>query len=640
MLRIARPPMLPPRAAPVHTFAILLAGLSGAQADWSSYGNAPGGGRFVEADEINPANVDRLAVAWTFRSGDVSDGSGGTSQTSFQATPLYFDGKVILCTPYNRLVALDPATGAEIWSFDPGVDISETAASRQTDGAPLRCRGVVGWEDEAATGLCARTVFLGTIEARIHAIDAPTGQPCLAFNGGAPIDLNSLPANGQGEVNISSPGAVVGDTVVFGTSIGDNTFAQMQQGTVRAFDARTGALVWSFEPVAAGMRGRTGAANVWAPISASPELGLVYLPTTSPSPDYYGGERVGDMPHTDAVVALSAATGDPVWSFKVVRHNLWDYDLASQPIVVSTGAGAVDRPVVVQATKQGFVYVLDAASGEPVFPMREIAAPPSSVPGETASPVQVVPELPAPVARIELDPRDGFGLTVLDAWQCRRRLGRLDYHGLFTPPSARGALHVPGYAGGVNWGGISADPNRRILVVNAMNMAAEVRVLPEADFRAAAADGGDFQSTMMRGTPYGMQRRILSGFLQVPCTPPPWGEITAIDLATGGTLWRRPHGQILRWGFETPDEWGSPGMGGTMVTTTGLIFVGASMDRRIRAYDLATGNLLWRHDLPASGMASPMSYVHEGRQYVLIAAGGHAAFGEFGDALVAFALPD
>ncbi len=627
--------------------AVMLSGLVLAvpanAAEWSSYAGPPGGGRYVPLDEIGPANVAGLDVAWTYRSGDKSDGTGEVSQTSFQATPIYFDGRLIFCTPFNRVVALDPATGRELWSFDPKVDIAQHAETRRTDGAPLRCRGVTGWSaDDAvgnAYGLCSRTVFLGTIDARIYALDAESGKPCPVFNGGLPIELNKLPPSGNGEVNISSPPAVIGDKVVFGLSIGDNGYADMPDGVVRAFDARTGELAWSFDPIPEALRDKTGAANVWAPLSADTALGKVFLPTTSPSPDYYGGQRTDPLPYADAVVALSAETGEPDWAFQVTRHNLWDYDLASQPVVVPTGAGSVDGPVVAQATKQGLLYVLDARTGEPAFPMREIEVPPSSVEGEAASPTQRVPELPGPIARTELSADEAFGLTLYDRWLCRKTMRGLDYAGMFTPPSTRGVLNVPGYAGGVNWGGISADPERRILVVNSINMAAEVRLVPAGSAKRAAAGSPEFQTTMMKGTPWAMQRRIIMSPFQVPCSPPPWGEVMAIDLETGKELWRHPHGQVKISFFSTPEEWGSPGMGGTMVTKSGLVFLGASMDRTFRAYDIGTGETLWRHDLPNSAMASPMSFEHDGRQYVVVAAGGHAGFGEFGDALVAFALP-
>jgi len=612
--------------------------------DWSSYANAPGGGRYVDYDEITRENIDGLDIAWTYHSGDVSDGSGDISQTSFQATPLYFDEKVVFCTPFSRVIALDPATGKELWSFDPKVDTKQTAATRKTDGAPLRCRGVTGWtstESADAGGLCAKTVFLGTIDARIFALDAGSGEACPDFNDGKPIELNKLPPSGNGEVNISSPPTVIGDKVVFGLSIGDNGYADMPDGVVRAFDARTGALVWDFDPIPAALRDKSGAANVWAPLSASEQLGKVFLPTTSPSPDYFGGFRTDELPNADAIVALNGETGEPDWSFKVVRHNLWDYDLASQPVVIETGAGDVDGPVIAQATKQGLLYLLNAETGDPVFPMKEIDVPASSIPGETASPTQRIPTLPAPIAHTEIDPDDAFGLTVVDEWMCRNTMKGLDYAGLFTPPSENGVLNMPGYAGGVNWGGLSVDPKRRILVVNTLNLAAEVRLIPEASFKQVAENAPEsFQNTMMNGTPWGMQRRIIMSAFGVPCSPPPWAEVVAIDLKTGRELWRRPHGQVKISFFETPEEWGSPGMGGTMVTASGLVFLGASMDKTFRAYDIETGNVIWRHDVPNSAMASPMSFEHDGKQYVVVAAGGHAGFGEFGDALVAFALPD
>jgi len=608
---------------------------------WPSYGGDPGGTRYSKLAQITPQNVASLAKAWEYHTGDVSDGSGAISATSFQATPILFEDSLYLCTPFNRIVALDPATGRERWSYDPKVEARKDAASRETDGGALRCRGVTAWRDAQAPAeaACAARIFEGVIDGRLIAVDARTGKLCTAFGEQGTIDINKLPNFGVGQVNFSSPPAVFEDKVIVGSAIGDNVRANMPHGIVRAFDARSGHQAWAWDPIPAELADQTGASNTWAPISIDEQRGWVVLPTTSPSPDYYGGQRAAAMPWTSAVVVLDARTGKRIWHFQTIHHNLWDYDLASQPALVEIHKDGVARAAVAQATKMGFIFVLDRETGAPVFPVVERPAPKSEVPGEASAPTQPVPTLPPPIARQEIRAEDAWGLLYFDRRACESEMAALDNRGLYTPPSLRGSVAFPLFGGGSNWGSVAYDPQENLLVANTMNVVGMIQLVPREQFVGVKKAHPDEEITAQRGTPYGMRRKILVSPLGVPCNPPPWGELSAVELASGAVRWRVPLGQVKKGPFYTLESWGSPNVGGPIVTAGGLVFIGATMDNKIRAFDVRTGTKLWEGALPAFAMATPMTYEAGGRQFVVVAAGGHAALGGFGDSVIAFALP-
>jgi quinoprotein glucose dehydrogenase len=608
---------------------------------WPSYGGDPGGTRYSRLAQITTQNVASLVPAWEYHTGDVSDGSGAVSVTSFQATPILFGDSLYLCTPFNRIVALDPRTGRERWSFDPRVDTRKGAESRQTDGSALRCRGVTAWADPRAPAgaACAKRIFEGAIDGRLLAVDAETGKPCADFGEQGSMDANKLHNFGVGQIGFSSPPVAFEDLVIIGSAIGDNVRANMPHGIVRAFDARSGHVVWEWDPIPPEIAEQTGAGNVWAPISVDVRRGWVVLPTTSPSPDYYGGQRLGEMPSTSAVVVLDARTGNRVWSFQTIRHNLWDYDLASQPALVEIRKDGVARPAVAQATKMGFIFVLDRETGVPLFPVIERPAPSSDVPGETAAPTQPVPTKPPPIARQEIRAEDAWGLFYFDRRACEKELAALDNRGLYTPPSLRGSVVLPLFGGGSNWGSVAYDPQSNLLIANTMNLVGMSQVVPREEFDAVKKAHPDEEITAQRGTPYGMRRKPLTSPLGTPCNPPPWGELSAVDLASGVIRWRVPLGQIKKGPFYTFERWGSPNIGGPIVTAGGVVFIGATMDNKIRAFDLKTGAKLWEAGVPAFAMATPMTYESGGRQFVVIAAGGHGVLGGFGDSVIAFALP-
>ncbi|UCC48570.1 MAG: pyrroloquinoline quinone-dependent dehydrogenase [Gemmatimonadota bacterium] len=623
-------------------------------ADWPAYGGDPYGTRYSPLTQITRENVKRLEVAWTHRTGDVSDGSTYPRQTSFEATPILFRGTLYLSTPFSRVIALDPETGEERWTYDPNIDLYQRYSES------LVSRGVEAWEDpEAGEGeSCRWRIFFATLDARLLALDAVSGEPCRGFGVGGAVDLTvGVGDVERGEYEVTSPPVAVGDVVVVGSAQGDNRRVEVEKGDVRGFDARTGALRWTFQPVprspeSPGWEGwesesarRTGAANAWAPLASDPERDLVFIPTGSAAPDFYGGERPGSNVFADCVVALRASTGELVWHFQVVHHDLWDYDVASQPALITVRRDGQEIPAVVQATKMGHIFILHRETGEPLFPVEERPVPASTVAGEQAWPTQPFPVIPAALQPERMTPDSAWGLTPWDRGKCREKMEGLRYEGIFTPPSLEGTLEYPSMIGGANWGSLALDPERRLMILNMSRFASWVRLIPRDEFVAAqTAPDAEGQFTAQAGTPYGMNRDPLVSPWEIPCTPPPWGTLVALHLDTGEKLWEVPLGTLRDIApVPLPIKYGTPNLGGPIVTASGLAFIAAAMDNFLRAFDVETGEELWKGRLPAGGQATPMTYRvrADGRQYVVIAAGGHAGLGtKLGDHLVAFALPN
>ncbi len=605
-------------------------------AAWDYWGGDAGGTRFSKLDQITPANVDRLVRAWDYRTGDLaSRPPEAMKRTKFEATPLFVEDSLILCSPFNEVIALDPGTGVQKWRFDPKISNAQRPANR------FNCRGVAHWvDDRAAEGAACRSrIFMGTNDARLIALDARTGAPCADFgnNGEVRIDIGKS-LLWPGEFQMTSAPTVTRGVVVVGSSIADNVRIEAPLGTVRAFDARSGAPRWSFDPLLHdGID--AGHANVWAPMSADEERGLLFLPTTSPSPDFWGGKRPGNNEHANSVVALKSESGELAWSFQTVHHDVWDYDLPAQPTLARIDTGDGQRDVVIQPTKQGFVFVLDRDTGKPVWPVEERAVPQGGAEGETLSRTQPFPTHVPALMLQQFSTADVFKpIPSFGRSSCEEKLDGLRNEGLFTPPSTQGTLVFPMTGGGVNWGGAAFDPVHQILYANTSYAIHIIKLIPRAEAEGfQQPPGSDFGP--QRGAPFALSRSVALSALGLLCNKPPWGAMVAVDLKAGKILWRSSVGTTEdRAPLGLAFHWGTPLVNGVAITAGGLVFTGA-MDAYLRAYDAKSGEELWQGRLPVPGVANPMTYLWKGEQYVAIAAGGHSEAGTtIGDSVVAFRL--
>lgn len=642
------------------------------QQDWTAYGRSWRGDRWSPLTQVTPGNVARLQRAWEFHTGDLRR-PGDPDEFTYEVTPIKVGGLVYLCSPHNIVFALDAETGRPVWRFDPHITASKEMQHLTCRGVSYHSASMPGAERSAA-GDCPDRIIIGTNDARLIALDAHSGRPCRGFGKDGQVDVwPGLPGQQRGWWQITSPPVIIGNDAIFGGAVYDNKSTFMPSGVVRAYDVVTGKPVWSFDPgnpadtspKAPGVgRFVPSTPNSWTIAAADPQLGLVYIPTGMAAVDQWGGRRTPETERfASSVVALDAATGHVRWVFQTVHHDLWDMDVPAQPVLVDLnlpGRGTV--PALVQSTKTGNIFVLDRRTGKPIVPVTERPVPGNPAPGDRVSPTQPFSALSLMPAR-RVTGADMWGATMFDQLACRIKFQRLRYDGPFTPPSIKGTLVFPGNFGVMDWGGIAVDPARMIAFAHPNYMGFVDRLIPRdprlrrhdlVTMLRALRDVGPSGGSDMRGSegkgynpnagaPFAVALDPFLSPLGLPCQAPPWGYVAGIDLVSGKTVWKHRNGTTRdEMPIPIPLKMGVPSLGGPMVTAGGVAFMGSALDYYLRAYDVTTGKILWKARLPGGGQATPMSYwsTASGRQFVVIAAGGHGSLGtRQNDAIVAYALP-
>ncbi|OBY89845.1 quinate dehydrogenase [Pseudomonas sp. AU11447] len=640
-----------------------------AQKDWAQYGNTEGGSRFAALDQINRSNVDKLQVAWTYHTGDVaiSDGNGAEDQL----TPLQVGDKVFICTPHNNLIALDADTGKELWKNEINAQskvwqrcrgmayfdaTKEIAQPTQPNSTPVIAASV------PAGANCQRRLLTNTIDARLIAVDADTGEFCQGFGTNGQVDLKA----GLGDVpdsyyQLSSAPLMAGTTVVVGGRVADNVQTDMPGGVIRGFDVITGAMRWAFDPgnpqdkqaPADGKSYVRSTPNSWAPMSYDPAMNTVFLPMGSSSTDIYGVERTKlDHTYGASILAVDATSGAEKWVYQTVHNDLWDFDLPMQPSLVDFPvADGKTVPAVVIGTKAGQIYVLDRATGKPLTEVKDVPVKPGNIPDEPYSPTQPKSVGMPQIGAQTLSESDMWGATPYDQLLCRIDFKKMRYDGLYTAPGTDLSLSFPGSLGGMNWGSLSTDPVHGFIFVNDMRLGLWIQMIPSAN-KGAAAGGGEALNTGMgavplKGTPYAVNKNRFLSVAGIPCQAPPFGTLTAIDLKTRQVAWQVPVGTVEDTGplgirMHLPIPIGLPTLGGTLSTQGGLVFIAGTQDFYLRAYDSSNGKEIWKSRLPVGSQGGPMTYVSPktGKQFVVITAGGARQSTDRGDYVMAYALPD
>lgn len=615
--------------------------------EWRHYGNTLKGQRYAPAAQLSPANVSKLEVAWTYRTGEMPRDDDPRIVT-FEATPIQIRDTLYLCSPRNVVIALDAETGEQRWRYDPRVQIAPSM--------PATCRGVSFHETAPKTvSQCQRRIIFGSGDARLIALDADSGELCSAFGENGVVDLR----RGMGEIKagqygVTSAPTIVGDIAIVGGQISNKNVSDGPSGVIRAFNVITGALVWNWDsarpdkttPLEPDETYTRSSPNSWGPASADEGFGLVYLPTSGQPPEAWGGYRdpVGER-YSNAIVALEAATGRVRWTFQTVHHDLWNLDIGAQPTLVDIQTASGIRQALLAVTKRGDIFVLDRRTGEPIVPAPEKPVAQGAAPADKVSPTQPFSELSFQPET--LSEKDMWGVAPIDHLWCRNQFRQYRYQGIFTPQTHEGygSLIYPSHYGVFNWGGAAVDEQRQIMVVNPSYVAYYSRLIPRNPPHLAIVRGKVATGAQEETTPEAPFKAEYGAFLSplgIPCNAPPWGQLAAVDLRTNKVLWQRKLGMTHDRGLGFALPLGVPSLGGPMLTQTGLVFIGATIDNYLRAFDILTGEELWRRRLPAGGQATPMTYIsaESGRQFVVISAGGHGGLGtQRGDYVIAFALP-
>ncbi|HEX5325260.1 MAG TPA: pyrroloquinoline quinone-dependent dehydrogenase [Acetobacteraceae bacterium] len=602
---------------------------------WDTFNGNLQAQKFAPETQITPANVAHLKQVWQVHTGDVSNGSKGIPSSDWAATPIFANDTVYIGTPFYRIYALQPDTGKVKWLFDPH------AVLKALTQPGMKTRGVAYWQasSPAAGKPCQKIVYIGTMAAKLYAVDADTGKACAGFGKDGVLDINQWnTVNAKWPLSILQPPTVYKNMLFIGWAGKDWADMEAPPGTVFAVDAETGALKWTFHTLPQDVARQTGTSNVWASMSVDPEHDLLFLPVSSPSANFYGGNRKEKLPLTTSVTALNADTGAVVWSRQLVHHDLWDFDPDSAPVLIDVNRNGQKIPALIQSTKQGFLFVLNRLTGEPIFPIEQKPVPASHVAGEQSAPEQPEETTPEPTVSARW-PGVSTLANVVSFGSCGRRVGHLRYGGRYTPPSLQGTLVYPGTAGGVEWGGGAVDPLTNTYVVNSSSIVQIYQLLTRKDYAAKTQHGTPSGYFPMKGSPYGFHLSLFDNWLGMPCWKPPYGTLSSYDLNTGKLLWREPFGEVQKYGFYMPLSWGSPTIGGPVVTKSGLIFLGGSMDSRVRAIDLKSGKVLWRSLVDAPAVSIPAIYQYKGKEYVVFTAGGNSILSpNVSDQVVAFAL--